>query len=200
MLSKVLFKLTGIFLILHISTSAATPTAQPGDSEAQKINDDIHSRAPGPYYPYQCKAHFTWLRRECVRALGPMAWQDVCGRSTYYTNYRFVYDNQPGSCPPDAYCLDTFNANNQHFIECVSDKATGKRKVGQYDPQIGVSDRKRAANQLSNTQFEYSVTLDHDMTGAAVAAILRSECRPVDVHYRMLLCSCRESIKLRRRQ
>ena len=173
-LSKVLFKLTGIFLILHISTSA-TPNAQPGDSEAQKINDEIHARV-GPYYPYLCKAHFTWLWRECVRALGPMAWRDVCGRSTYYTNYRMVYDNQSGSCPRDSYCLDTFNANNERFIDCVSvSKAAGKRKLGQFDPQIGASGTKRAANQLSNTQFEYSVTLDHDMTAAAVVAILRSE-------------------------
>ena len=174
MLSKVLVKLTGIFLILHISATSATPTAQPG--EAQKINDDIHARVPSaPYYPYQCSRFYAWMRRECVRAVDPRAWQDVCGKSTYYTNWRTEYDNKPGSCPAGTYCLDSFNANNDRFIDCVSDKDKGKRKLDQLDPQIGVSDTKRAANQLSNTQFEYSVTLDHDMTGAAVAAVLRSE-------------------------
>ena len=199
MFSKVLVKLTAIFLILQISATSATPTAQP--EEAQKINDDIHERANGPYFPYQCNRYYSWKRRECVPSLGPLAWQDVCARTTFSQMrqvWSTVYDNKEGSCPPGTYCLDSYNANNERFVDCVSDKATGKRKLDQYDPQIGVSDQKRAANQLSNTQFEYSVTLDHDMTGAAVTAVLRSECRrPVDVHCCMLLCSCRGSIKFR---
>ena len=52
---------------------------------------------------------------------------------------------------------------------------------------------KRARPELGNTQFKYSVTVDHDMTEAAVAAVVTSECRPVDVHCRIFLCSCGDS-------
>ena len=45
--------------------------------------------------------------------------------------------------------------------------------------------------------LKYSITLLHDnvMTGTAVAAVLQSECRTVNVRRLMFLCSCRKSIK-----
>ena len=195
MFSKVLVKLTGILLILYISATSTTPTtAQTAseDSDAQKSNGDIHARARAPYYPYQCIYPFAWIRRECVGSVGPRAWQDVCGYATWATRFETQYDNKPGTCPVNTYCLDTINANNKPFIDCISeDKAAGKRKLDQFDPQIGTSDPKRARTQFGNTQFEYSAKIDHDMTGATVAAVLTSEYRPVNVQCRMLLCSCR---------
>lgn len=85
---------------------------------------------------------------------GPRVWKDVC----VYTDY----DNKPGACPAGTYCLDTFNANNERFINCVSgDEGKGKQKLNQSDPQIGSSDRIRARNQLANSQLEHSVTINH---------------------------------------
>ena len=45
--------------------------------------------------------------------------------------------------------------------------------------------------------LKYSITLHHDIvvTGTAVATVLQSECRTVNVHRPMFLCSCRKSIK-----
>jgi len=39
--------------------------------------------------------------------------------------------------------------------------------------------------------------IDHDMPGASTSAALMSECRTVNVHFLILLCSCRESIEFR---
>ena len=171
MFSKVLVNFTGVFLILNIVTTSATPTAQPG--EAHKIIDNIHARS---YNRYQCQTPYAWLRRECVGTLGPRAWQDVCAHSTYADLTQLSYDNKPGTCPEGTACLDTLNAGRR-FINCVS--VDQRRRIGskrKSDPQIGTSDPKRARPDLKNTQFEYSVTLDHDMTGAAVAAVVTSEC------------------------
>ena len=200
MFSKVLVKITGILLILYISATSASPTTpQPasGDSDAQESNGDIHARARPPYRPFQCIYPYAWIRRECVGALGPRAWQDVCGWATWATRFQTDFDNKPGICPVNTYCLDTLDADNRIFITCVStDKAAGKRKLDEFDPQIGTSDPKRArtGTQLGNTQLEYSVKIDHDMTGATVAAVLTSEYHPVNVQCRatsMFLCSCR---------
>ena len=196
MFSKVLVNFTGIFLILYISATSATPTAQPG--EAHEIINNIHARS---YNRYQCVTPYAWLRRECVGTLGPRAWHDVCAHSTYVDLTQLSYDNKPGTCPVGTACLDTLN-EGRRFINCVP---VGQRQtiVGnkrKRDSQIGTSDPKRAYPDLKNTQFEYSVTIDHDMTQAAVAAVVTSECRPVDVHCRMFLCSCGdsgESIKFR---
>ena len=192
MFSKVLVNFTGIFLILYISASSATqptPTAQPG--EAHKINDNIHARF---YDQYQCVPPFSWLRRECVGALGSRNWQDVCAYSTYANPSQLVYDNKPGTCPEGTACLNSLLFAGRRFINCVPVEQRqiigNKRKR---DPQIGTSDMKRARPELGNTQFEYSVTIDHDMTEAAVAAVVKGECRPVDVHCRIFLCSCGDS-------
>ena len=175
MFSKVLVELTGVFIILYISAISATPTAQPG--EADKINDNIYTRA---YKRHKCADPYTWLRRECVGELGPMAWQDVCVHRnnvpTRNTPIYIEYDNKLGSCTHDTYCLDTVKTDGPRFINCVSNtkKSLGIKRNS--DPQIGTSDTKRARPSLGNTQFEYSVTLDHDMTGAAVAAVIISGC------------------------
>ena len=194
MFSEVLVNLTGIFLTLYISATSATPT---GNLDEQNINDDIHLRARAPYFPYQCQYPYTWIRRECLGAISPTAWQDVCSFSNYNTNFRRVYDNRPGNCPDGTYCLNGFNADNIRFISCVSnEKGKGKRPI---DPQAGTSDAKRARADLGNTQLMFSIKLDHDMTGAAVAAVVKSKFRTVNVHRSMFLYSCweLESIKFR---
>ena len=115
--------------------------------------------------------------------LGPRAWQDVCAHSTYADLTQLSYDNKPGTCPEGTACLDTVVAGSR-FINCVPvgrRQTVGPSNKRKSDPQIGTSDPKRARPDLGNTQFEYSVTLDHDMTEAAVAAVVTSECRPVDV-------------------
>ena len=180
MLGKDLVKLTGVFLILYISATSATPIGEP--EKAENIQDDtgIHARAPpSPYNPYQCKYPYAWIRRECVPSVSVMAWQDVCAYTTGRNGFVPSYDNQPGTCPVGTVCLDGFNAAGRRFISCVSTDRKGKQKI---DPQAGMSEPKRARNELGNTQVKYSVTLDHDMTAAAVAAVLESECRTVNVH------------------
>ena len=177
MLNKVQVKLTGIFFfILYISATSATPVGEPG--KAQNINDDIHPRVD--YYPYQCRYPYTWIRRECVPAVSLLAWQDVCAYITARYNFVPRYDNRPGNCPAGTTCLDGFNTDGRRFISCVSNgKDKGKRKI---DPQVGISGPKKARNELANTQAEYSVKIDHDMTAASVAAVLESECCIVNVH------------------
>ena len=163
MFSKALVKLTGIFLILYISASSATPTGQPG--EAQSINDELHPRD----FENLCVVPFTWVRRECLGGVSPTAWQDIC---SWWGGYQTLYDNKSGSCPDGTYCLDGFNNYGRRAVACVGTSNTKKRKN---DPQAGTSDPKRARTQLGNTQIDYSVIIDHDMTGASVAAVVRSE-------------------------
>ena len=185
MFSKIFVNLTGIFLILYISATSSTPIE---DSELQKINDDIHPRARPPYRPYRCQWPYAWMRRECLGAISPTAWQDVCGITNYYNGFQTQYDNQPGNCPPNTFCLNGYNSAGKRFITCVStDKGKGKRPI---DPQAGTSEAKRARPDLLNTQLMVSVKLDHDMTGAAVAAVVKSEFRTVNFHRCMLLYSC----------
>ena len=180
MFSKVLatvVKLTGIFLILYISATSATPTAQPG--EVQKINEDIHARV-APYHPHNCLYPYAWLRRECLGYRGPAAWQDVCAWSGYATNFHTHYDNKQGTCPDGTVCLDVIDPDNKHVIFCTSEgKKKGKRKK---DPQVGTSDAKRARNEIGNIQVQFTAKIDHDMAGASVAAVLESECRPINDH------------------
>ena len=200
MFSKVLVNLTGVFLILYISATSATPT---GDSEAQNIKNDIDPRAVRrpPYWPYQCQWPYAWMRRECLGAISPRAWQDVCGITNYYNGFHTQYDNRPGRCPENTFCLNGYNDAGKRFISCVSTlkdkgKITSKRPG---DPQLGESSSKRARPELANTQLEFSVKIDHDITLAAVAAVIQSECCTVYFHRLMFLCSCRElgSIKFR---
>jgi hypothetical protein len=182
MFSKIFVNLTGIFLILYISATSSTPIE---DSELQKINDDIHPRARPPYRPYQCTYPYAWMRRECLGGSSPTAWQDVCGITNYYNHFQTQYDNKPGNCPDGTYCLDGFNTDGKRFISCVSmDKGKGKRPI---DPQAGTSDAKRARPDLGNTQLMFSMKIDHDMTGAAVAAVVTSKFRTVNVHRSMFL-------------
>ena len=187
MFSKFLVKLTGIY-IFCISATSATPSGQPG--EVKKINDDIHARASA-YKAYLCEDPFTWVRRECVGANGPMAWQDVCIWNSFVT----VYDYKPGNCPEGTTCLDSYNVHGI-FIACISNE-TGKPigKRGQ-DPQTGSSGTVKGLTQLGNSQQKFSATVDHDMNQASVAAVFESECRrrTVNVHCRIFLYSYRESI------
>ena len=186
MFSQVLLKLTcSIFLFMFcVSTTSATPSGQ--HEEAQNINEDIHARAD-PTRPYQCDDPFTFVRRECVGANGPGAWQDVCVWNTFGT----VYDYKPGNCPVGTICLNGFNKDGFRFITCISEE-TGKPVSGEKrktDPQIGMSDIKRGRTEIGNTQQKFSVAVDHDMTGAAVAAVFESRCRTFNVQCHMFLCS-----------
>ena len=166
------FTVTGIFLFCISATSATVTTfGQPGD--AHNINEDIHARA---YKPYLCEDPFVWVRRECLGAINPMAWQDVCRWSAFVV----VYAYKEASCPAGTTCLDTFNSQGP-FINCVSNETGGPIGKGKTDPQSGMSDAKSGRTQLGNTQQKFSVTVDHDMTGASVAAVFKSECRTVNV-------------------
>ena len=190
MFIKILIKLTGIFLFCQcISVTSATPPRQPGEVQNIDINDDIHARTTSPYL---CQDPFVWVRRECLGEISARAWQDVCVWHSFVT----LNDFRPGICPEGTTCLDGLNDAGIPTINCFpAYQRSGKRK---YDPQSGVSDTKKGRTQLGNTQQQYSVTLDHDMTGATVSAVFESECRTVDVHCRMFLkYSCRESIKFR---
>ena len=190
MFRKVLVKLTGIFLFC-ISATSATPSGQP--RELQNTIDDRDILAtPAKYRPYLCEDPFRWVRRECVGAVSPMAWQDVCRWDSFAT----IYDYKPGSCPPGTTCLNTYNASGE-FINCISDETGEPSAKGKDDPQVGKSDTKTGRTQLGNTQQIFSVRVDHDMTQASVAAVFESEYRTVNVRCRIFLCSCRESIKFR---
>ena len=57
------------------------------------------------------------------------------------------------------------------------------------DPQAGTSDIKKGRTEIGNTQQTFSVSVDHDMTGAAVAAVFESRCRTFNVQRHMFLCS-----------
>ena len=196
MLSKLLFNFAAVFFILYISATSATPAAQPASVELQKTNDDIHARARPPYSPYFCQYPYAWQRRECRTSIGPRAWQDVCTHSSYASRFQVEYDNIQGSCPPQTFCMDTVDGYNKRFIRCVRG-TPGKRK--REDPQTGWSQRKRARPTLANTQLEFSVKIENDMTGASVAAVIGSECSNCvcSSSYISLLMVCRESIKFR---
>ena len=191
MFGKVFVKLTSIFLFC-ISATFATPSGQPGDAQIITGNDDISARAtPAKYKPYQCDDPFVWVRRECVGTLNPQAWQDVCR----WDSFAVIYDYKPGSCPPQTTCLDGFSSSGA-FISCISDETGLPLDRGLLDPQAGTSGVKSGRTQLGNTQQTFSVTVDHDMNGASVAAVFKSECRTINlnVRCRIFLCSCRESI------
>ena len=174
MFNKILVKLISIFLFSSciFATPTTLPAGQPG--ETRNINGDIHARA---YNPYQCVDPYRWRRRECIAMFGPRAWQDVCVWNTFGT----VYDYKPGSCPEGTICLNVFNNDGFRFISCISEK-TGeavsqpgeKRKT---DPQAGTSSIKKGRTEIGNTQQKFSVAVDHDMTGASVAAVFESRCR-----------------------
>ena len=175
MFSKVLVKLTGIFLFCISATSAAAThpvNGKPGEAQTRNINGDLHAR----YRPYLCEDPFRWDHRECVPANGVTAWQDVCVWNSFVT----LYDYKPGNCPPGTTCLDSYNVHGI-FIACI-DNATGK-PIGKRgdDPQTGTSSTQRGRSQLGNSQQQYSVTIDHDMNQASVAAVLESERRIVNV-------------------
>ena len=167
MFSKVLVKLTSIFLFCMSATSATPSTEQPG--EAHNINGDIHARANAPYL---CEDPFVWLLRECVGAISPTAWQDVCR----WNSFVVIYDYKPGNCPAGTTCLDRIDSLG-HFIDCISDETGEPIGKGKSDPQAGTSDVKSGRTQLGNTQQQFSVKVDHDMTDASVAAVFKSECR-----------------------
>ena len=176
MFSKVVVKLTGIF-VFCISATSATPHPVNGHpEEAQNINGDILARASA-YKAYLCEDPFRWVRRECVPANGPRAWQDVC----IWNSFVPVNDYKPGNCPEGYTCFPSYNVHGV-FIACISDttgKALGKRGS---DPQMGVSGTKRGRTEIGNTQQLFSVSIDHDMNQASVAALFESESCTVNVH------------------
>ena len=181
MFSRVVVKLTGIFVFCISATSATSHPVNGQPEEAQNINGDILARASA-YKAYLCEDPFRWVRRECVPANGVRAWQDVC----IWNSFVPIYDYKPDNCPEGSTCLPSQNMHGQ-FIACISDvtgKSLGKRA---FDPQYGMSGVKRGRTELGNTQQEFSITIDHDMNQASVAAVFESECHTVNVHSRMFL-------------
>ena len=190
MFSKVLVKLIGVFLILCISLTSATPAGK-----AQNTSDDTQSLAPRTNILYQCPTPYIWKRRECIQdgiGSSPRNWQDVCSSPS-----GMEYKNQPGMCSEHTFCIDRFLHNKQPAVACVP-LAISKGKQ-RHDIQSGSSEQIVARKQ-ANTQFQHPVTIDHDMSDASVSAILKSECRTQAVNVRchhMFLCSSRESIESR---
>ena len=191
MSKKVLVKLISI-LLFCISVTSATPSGQPRGVQNIIDDRDVDFTPTTVYKPYLGGAPFIWVRRECVGGVSAMAWQDVCRWDSFAT----IYDYKPGSCPVGTTCLDAFNSSGP-FIQCISDETGKPIGKGKSDPQVGKSDKKSGRTQLGNTQQQFSVTVDHDMAGASVAAVFESEYRTVDVHCRIFLCLCRKSIKFR---
>ena len=195
MFSKVLVKLTSVFLILYTPVTSATPVST---SKAQNTNDDIQSLAPrGDLLfdpPIQCPYPYTWSHRECVGDSadnGSTEWQDVCGH--FHPFKGMLYKYTLGECPNSSTCFDTVTYGKKHqvvnSIVCMPNKGKGKGR-GKINAQTGTS-KPATADEVGDTQFELSVTIDHKMDGASVAAVLKSECRTVNVHCHMLfLCSC----------
>ena len=187
MFSKVLVKLTSVFVILYISSTSATPAGT-----VQNTNDDT-ALAPHDNSAYQCKQPYTWMQRECTDS--PRGWRDVCTWSAAGTNLETKHDNKPGMCPEGTFCLNTLKKDNKHFSACISNQQSkGKQPL---DPQAGTSYPIKAIKGIWNTHPQFSVTIDHDMTDASVSAVFKSECRTVNVHCHIFLCSCRESIGFR---
>ena len=198
MFTKVLVKLTGIIIFLFSNCISATPATlpgQPGEAKSLSIagNVDIHARV---FKQYQCEDPFIWNRRECVPIFGPRAWQDVCVWNSFAT----FYDYKQGTCPEGTVCINGFTKDGLRFITFVSAE-TGKRVPGQkklVDPQAGTSGVKRGRSEIGNTQQQFSVSIDHDMSGAAVDAFFESRCLTFNVHRRMFFAqmACRESTNL----
>ena len=186
MFNKILVKLISIFLFS--SCISATPTTLPGQpGEVQNINGNIHARA---YKPYQCEDPFRWNRRECVPIFGTRAWRDVCVWNTFGGP---IYDYKPGSCPEGTLCVNGFNNDGSRFIACIPDetgKASSSRKrKSRSDPQAGKSGTQRGRTEIGNSQQKFSVTIDHDMTGAAVDAVFESRCLTLMFIVSYVLCS-----------
>lgn len=185
MLSKLLFNFTTLSLIFYISASSAKPAAHsPSHAALHEINAR-ETLPPNKYRPYLCQYPYAWKRRECTPSLGPRAWQDVCTYAAYHTQFVVEYDNRRGTCPENTFCMNTVEEgrNGKRFVDCVTAAAGSKRK--REGPQIGASDRKRARPELGNTQFTFPVTVAHNMFGASVSGVVKSECPTVNVHRRM---------------
>ena len=190
MFGKVLFKLTGVFLIIYISITSATP-ARAAVVKTQNTSDDTQALAPTRnYYPqYQCQFPFFWKRRECTA--GPGSWQDVCVHWQYGNNAgpstipESMTVNKTGVCAGFSFCLDTIKytaiKENEYvdFVACIADwNGKGQRAI---DAQAGTSGPIRA-RIIATTPEKQSVTIDHDMTHATVSAVLKSECRTINVY------------------
>ena len=197
MFSKVLVKLTAIVLFSNcISATPATLPGQPGEAKSLSIagNVDIHARV---FKQYQCQDPFRWVRRECNPIWGARAWRDVCVQNTFET----LYDYKPGSCPKNTFCFNGFNDDGFRFIYCMTETTEKEPVSGQKrksDPQAGTSGVKRGRSEIGNTQQQFSVSIDHDMSGAAVDAFFESRCLTFNVHRRMFFAqmACRESTNL----
>ena len=173
MLNKLLFNLTAVFLIFYISATSATPAALP--STLGEVNEDIHARTipRRPIDTYRCRSPYTWKRRECLPLVSPRAYQDVCAYSSYRTNYQLLYQNVQAECPENFWCLNTGDEEGRRFTQCVP--VTPSKRFREGDPQVGASDRKRARPTLDASEFQFSLTLENDMKGAYVGAVVQSE-------------------------
>ena len=62
-----------------------------------------------------------------------------------------------------------------HLGKKKGEAVSGQKRKS--DPQAGTSDIKKGRTEIGNTQQKFSVAVDHDMTGAAVAAVFESRYR-----------------------
>ena len=176
MFSKVLVKLTCVFLIISISITSATPAR--AVVKAQNTNDDTQALAPHGNYPqYLCKFPFIWRQRECTADL--RGWQDVCVKTLDHASTEKMkpeVNHIPGACAGDYLCFDTSkytgNKENEYvnFVACLSEQnGKGQQAI---DAQAGRSEKMWASIEYATAQKIYSVTIDHDMTHATVSAVL----------------------------
>ena len=183
MFSKVLVKLTGVFLIIFTSVTSATPSSAgkvQNTTEALTLRADDLRRPPPPHYdPHGCTSPYVYYRRECNGNM--RLWEDVCGfrgmgrlpdgRHVQTT----VYNNKTGMCDKNNYCLDTWAEGEKRGIICVPiQDSTG---TGPTDPLTGTSNPMGAVKKWGVSQLHFELTVTHAMIGASVSAVFISECR-----------------------
>ena len=164
-----------------ISVTSATPaSAGKAQNTTQALALRALDRDAPPVFTFHgyCVKPFTWKRRECLGGRGKNSdargWEDICikpGTSEY--------DSKQSSCDPNNYCLDTYSYERQeYYVICTPlQKSRGKQLISE---QTGSSEPKSSPGG-GRTGVHFAVTIDHDVTDAAVSAILKGECHTVNV-------------------
>ena len=213
-----LVKLIGVFLILYISIASATPTGN-----APATNDNTQALVPRqpptpphvgpPYDVCPRNPRHVWEKRECLYIISPRTYRDICarlgidymwngrlGRMRPFTRKATRYITR--MCPENTLCMNRVE-NNYDIITChplypprfqwkgkgQANRDDDKRMTGESEPKSAGTD--------GDYQFKQTVTIGRNMPGSSTSAALISECRTVNVHVLIFLCSCRESIEFR---